>query len=253
MNKKITLLAVVIVILVIAAAFWLHAFTSSTPTVSEQTTSPSASSSTENWNTYTDSQYGFSIKLPPDYKFIGQMTPNAQGEFVLTPANQKFNDSITSPSGAYLAMQVTTFNQQPATGQMACDKAAAGNGQAYDENGNPLPPPTCNPTDMISQNSLSTFAQSLANTPTSQSITLPNFLIGIASTGTVIALDGNKAILVLARNTQAVGSTANLYWFDKTSDLIDIYQELDAPTAAIAVQSQQYTTFLSAISSLKFQ
>ncbi len=212
--------------------------------VSQNPTPTPIADPTAGWNVYTDTQYGFQIKLPPHYQFDGELVQNTSGQFVRTSENQKFNNSIVSPTANPPSMQVSLFNKLPKTGQTVCDTGD----KRYDENGNLL---ACNPQNQFAQDNLLNLAKIISGAKINQSVTLPAYLASGATTGTVVDLNGSKGLLIVARNTQAVGSTVSLYWFDKSSNFIDIYQELDPSSVAEAVQTQQYKTFLTIVSTFK--
>jgi hypothetical protein len=223
--------------------------TNSTPT-SSSISIPVIPDLTMGWNIYTDPTYGFQIKLPPDYKFMGEMVQNSTGALVLTPENQQFNNAIKS-STANLTLRVTEFNKLPKTQQEACDQEKANGGQSYDAKGKPIPF-VCALRN-ISQAELSAFGELLKNAKVGQLMSLPMVANSFnADSGTVVNLNGTNGLLVVTRNRQDVGSTVSVYWFDKFSNLLQIYQELSSPSVAEATQTPEYKTFLIIATTFKF-
>lgn len=199
-----------------------------------------------NWHVYSDTSYGFEIALPPDNDFMGEMVEDPTGAFVLTKPNQEFNQQVGSATGSpYVALNALDFNKAPTNQQI--QQACQPGGSQIGPNGGLF----CDGRD-VSQEDLTALSQAISAAAFNQNLTLPSFMASVATTGTVVDVDGQKALLILSANTQALGTNVALYWFDQSSDLLDIYQELATATVAEATQSAQYQTFMEIVSALNF-
>lgn len=144
------------------------------------------------------------------------------------------------------------FSDLPKTIEQACQEATDMSGEPIDPSDERL----CNIFRSSTQSELLAFIKKLQDTKIGDTIEMPfSTSGGSGSTGTVIDLNGQRAILALVSGRQSVGTHAELYWFDRDLTLFFIGKDLTREdrnhTVAEARESKEYKEFLEVISTFK--